>query len=56
MLPSKGLKVVTGKGWFTTQPSGTEDVYRIYSDSSVGVDHLSNIQADAQAIVDVALK
>jgi phosphoglucomutase len=51
-----GLKVVTDKGWFAARPSGTEDVYKIYAESFVGEEHLSKIQAEAQAIVDAALK
>lgn len=51
-----GLKVVTDKGWFAARPSGTEDVYKIYAESFVGEEHLSQIQAEAQSIVDAALK
>ncbi len=50
-----GLKVVTENGWFAARPSGTEDVYKIYAESFVSADHLSRIQAEAQAIVDAAL-
>ncbi len=51
-----GLKVVTQSGWFAARPSGTENVYKIYAESFVSAEHLSSIQADAQAIVDAALK
>jgi phosphoglucomutase len=51
-----GLKVVTDYGWFAARPSGTEDVYKIYAESFKGEDHLDKIQAEAQAIVDAALK
>lgn len=51
-----GLKVVTGQGWFAARPSGTEDVYKIYAESFIGEDHLNQIQAEAQAIVDAALQ
>ncbi len=54
--PIGGLKVVTGKGWFAARPSGTEDVYKIYAESFVSKEHLGMIQAEAQAIVDAALK
>jgi len=54
--PIGGLKVVTDKGWFAARPSGTEDVYKIYAESFVSEDHLNQIQAEAQAIVDIALK
>jgi len=54
--PIGGLKVVTGNGWFAARPSGTEDVYKIYAESFVGEEHLSKVQAEAQAIVDAALE
>ena len=50
-----GLKVVTENGWFAARPSGTEDVYKIYAESFISEEHLSRIQAEAQAIVDAAL-
>jgi len=51
-----GLKVVTANGWFAARPSGTENVYKIYAESFISAEHLSRIQAEAQAIVDAALK
>ncbi len=51
-----GLKVVTDQGWFAARPSGTENVYKIYAESFIGEDHLKRIQAEAQTIVDAALK
>lgn len=51
-----GLKVVTAHGWFAARPSGTEDVYKIYAESFVSQAHLEQIQAEAQTIVDAALK
>ncbi len=51
-----GLKVITQNGWFAARPSGTEDVYKIYAESFIDTDHLNRIQAEAQAIVDSALK
>ncbi|MCA9995064.1 MAG: phosphoglucomutase, alpha-D-glucose phosphate-specific, partial [Anaerolineales bacterium] len=53
--PIGGLKVVTDNGWFAARPSGTEDIYKIYSESFKGKDHLKQIQAEAQAIVNDAL-
>jgi len=46
-----GLKVVTENGWFAARPSGTEDVYKIYTESFLGAEHLARIQQEAQAIV-----
>jgi phosphoglucomutase len=51
-----GLKVVTKNGWFAARPSGTENVYKIYAESFISEEHLSKLQAEAQAIVNAALK
>ncbi|MEM7336169.1 MAG: phosphoglucomutase (alpha-D-glucose-1,6-bisphosphate-dependent) [Chloroflexota bacterium] len=50
-----GLKVVTENGWFAARPSGTEDIYKIYSESFKGEAHLDQIQEEAQAIVKATL-
>jgi phosphoglucomutase len=55
-LPIGGVKVVAASGWFAARPSGTEDIYKIYSESFRGKEHLAKIEADAQAIVCAALK
>ncbi|MEO5509015.1 MAG: phosphoglucomutase (alpha-D-glucose-1,6-bisphosphate-dependent) [Longimicrobiales bacterium] len=49
-----GLKVITERGWFAARPSGTEDVYKLYAESSAGADHLHRIQEEAQAIISQA--
>jgi phosphoglucomutase len=46
-----GLKVVTDDGWFAVRPSGTEDVYKLYTESFRDRQHLERIQAEAQALV-----
>jgi phosphoglucomutase len=51
-----GLKVVTASGWFAARPSGTENVYKIYAESTKSEQHLEQIQVEAQGIVDRALK
>jgi phosphoglucomutase len=51
-----GLKVVTENGWFAARPSGTEDIYKIYTESFKGKSHLENIQQEAQFIVNEAFK
>jgi phosphoglucomutase len=53
--PIGGLKVVTKNGWFAARPSGTEDIYKIYTESFRGPDHLKRIQEEAQTIVSAAL-
>ena len=54
--PIGGLKVVAANGWFAARPSGTEDVYKIYAESFKDRSHLESILAEAQAMVDGALK
>lgn len=49
-----GIKVSTENAWFAARPSGTEDVYKIYAESFVSDDHLAQVQAEAQALVDAA--
>jgi phosphoglucomutase len=51
-----GLKVVAENGWFAARPSGTEDVYKIYSESFRGEKHLKSIQDEAQAIIGAAFR
>ena len=53
--PIGGLKVVTQNAWFAARPSGTEDVYKIYAESFLGADHLAQVQAEAQRIVDAVI-
>ena len=50
-----GLKVVAKNGWFAARPSGTEEIYKIYAESFLGVDHLKKIINEAQAIVNAAI-
>jgi phosphoglucomutase len=54
--PIGGLKVITRNSWFAARPSGTEDVYKIYAESFRGSEHLVEVQEEAQAIVDAALR
>jgi phosphoglucomutase len=53
--PIGGLKVVAENGWFAARPSGTEDIYKLYAESFKGQEHLREIQAEAQVIIDAAL-
>ena len=50
-----GLKVMTENGWFAARPSGTEDIYKIYAESFVSDDHLKQLVAEAQTLVDGAI-
>ncbi|HZP94613.1 MAG TPA: phosphoglucomutase (alpha-D-glucose-1,6-bisphosphate-dependent) [Burkholderiales bacterium] len=49
--PIGGIKVVSDNGWFAVRPSGTEDVYKLYAESFVGVPHLRRIQEEAQETI-----
>jgi phosphoglucomutase len=52
--PIGGLKVVTENGWFAARPSGTEEIYKIYTESFKGPEHLRQIQEEARTIVSQA--
>jgi phosphoglucomutase len=49
--PIGGVKVSTANSWFAVRPSGTEDVYKLYAESFNGVDHLHQVQAQAQSLI-----
>jgi phosphoglucomutase len=53
--PIGGVKVTAENGWFAARPSGTENIYKIYAESFLGVDHLHQILQEAQRVVDDAL-
>ena len=49
--PIGGLKVTSAGGWFAARPSGTEAIYKLYAESFRGIEHLRQIQAEAQTII-----
>ena len=53
--PIGGIKVTTPNGWFAARPSGTEEIYKLYAESFLGPDHLAQIQAEGQAVIESAL-
>jgi phosphoglucomutase len=53
--PIGGIKVTTEAGWFAARPSGTENVYKLYAESFIGMEHMKRIQSEAQEIVQRAL-
>ena len=53
--PIGGLKVQTENAWFAARPSGTEAVMKIYAESFLGAEHLTEVQLAAQKLVDAAL-
>ncbi|WP_313812599.1 phosphoglucomutase (alpha-D-glucose-1,6-bisphosphate-dependent) [Glutamicibacter sp.] len=50
-----GLKVSSEHAWFAARPSGTEDIYKIYAESTKSPEHLQQVLAEARVIVDAAL-
>src|ERR687885_902481 len=54
--PIGGVKVITENGWFAARPSGTEDVYKMYAESFRGEEHPERILADAESVVQEALR
>jgi len=54
--PIGGIKVVTENGWFAVRPSGTEDMYKIYTESFRGREHLRQIQKEAKAMIGAAFR
>lgn len=53
--PIGGFKVIAKNGWFAARPSGTEDIYKIYAESFFDMDHLRQVEEEAQTIVSEAL-
>ncbi len=49
--PIGGLKVVAEDGWFAARPSGTEEIYKIYTESFKDKTHLARLQEEAQTMV-----
>lgn len=54
--PIGGIKIVTENGWFAVRPSGTENIYKLYAESFLGLEHVHRIQEEAQAIIDRAFE
>jgi phosphoglucomutase len=54
--PIGGVKVVAQSGWFAARPSGTENIYKIYAESFKSEQHLNSIVAEAQEMVNNALR
>ena len=50
-MPIGGLKVVTRNGWFAARPSGTENIYKVYTESFKDRADLARIQEEAKQII-----
>ena len=46
-----GLKVATANGWFAARPSGTENICKLYAESSVSAEHLALAVREAEALL-----
>ncbi|VFP79622.1 phosphoglucomutase (alpha-D-glucose-1,6-bisphosphate-dependent) [Candidatus Erwinia haradaeae] len=46
-----GLKVITNNGWFVLRPSGTENSYKLYCESLIGLAHCKKIEEEATQII-----
>ncbi len=49
--PIGGIKVCAEHGWFAMRPSGTEDICKVYAESTLGPAHLDAIFADAARLL-----
>jgi phosphoglucomutase len=49
--PIGGIKISTANGWIAARPSGTEDIYKIYAESFVSPEHLTELQKSAQELL-----
>ena len=45
-----GIKVITEHGWFATRPSGTENICKVYAESSLSAAHLEQIFKEAAEV------
>ena len=52
--PLGGIKVSSASGWFAARPSGTEEIYKIYAETFAGRESLTQILAEAEAIIGAA--
>lgn len=50
-----GVKIVTQNGWVALRPSGTEDIYKIYAESFLSIEHLNDLQNEAKKIIDAII-
>lgn len=49
--PLGGVRVRAQNGWFAARPSGTEEVYKIYAESFLSLEHLHRIQLEAKTFI-----
>lgn len=53
--PFGGIKVITKNNWFAARPSGTENIYKLYTESFISQEVLDSVIAEAQDILSHAL-
>ncbi|MBF7052335.1 hypothetical protein IOC61_03265 [Halomonas sp. KAO] len=49
------LAAIQASVLFAARPRGTEALYKLYAESFQGEEHLNNLIADAQALLETAL-
>ncbi len=49
--PFGGIKVESARAWFAIRPSGTEPIYKLYTESFVSEAHLKQVQQEAKAFL-----
>jgi phosphoglucomutase len=54
--PIGGVKIITKNAWVAFRPSGTEDIYKIYAESFISLQHLRSIQNEAAGLVEKIFK
>ncbi|BDR55112.1 phosphoglucomutase, alpha-D-glucose phosphate-specific [Bombiscardovia apis] len=50
-----GIKVTTKNNWFAARPSGTENIYKVYAESFISPEALTQTQTEATTLVNKAL-
>ena len=55
-LPIGGIKISTADGWIAARPSGTEDLYKLYSESYRSDEEAESLLQDGKVLIDEALR
>ena len=51
-----GIKISTADGWIAARPSGTEDLYKLYSESYRSDEEAESLLQDGKVLIDEALR
>ena len=55
-MPIGGVKICTKDGWVAARPSGTEDMYKLYSESFVSSDQANLFLDEGKELITKALQ